>query len=140
MPKNRDKLLRALILSIMNEIKISHKDIAIEKGVGLRAVRQMKKENIRAYKLFEDSLKFRKVLGELDLRIKVEVSETENTYWLYYQDEQKIGFDINSIVKLGLDVIEMKNLHNKEIFETTIADKNLRDSLIKKYCGSVVML
>ena len=140
MPKNRDKLLRALILSIMNEIKISHKDIAIEKGVGLRAVRQMKKENIRAYKLFEDSLKFRKVLGELDLRIKVEVSETENTYWLYYQDEQKIGFDINSIVKLGLNAIEMKNLHNKEIFETTIADKNLRDSLIEKYCGSVEML
>jgi hypothetical protein len=137
--KKRELLNKALLL-FQDEIKISQKDMAIEKGVSLRAIRKIKKDNPRSYKAIKDSLKFRKVMGELDLRIKVESSDEEDSYWLYYKNKRVIGFDINVVVNLGLDKVEMKNLVNKDIRETTIADKKLRDSLIEKYCGNTVIL
>ena len=88
----KEGLLNKALLLLQEEIKIGHRDMAIEKGVTLRAIRKMKKENPRGYKLTEDALRFRKVMGELDLKIKVEISEKKDTYWLYYKDNKIIEY------------------------------------------------
>ena len=140
MDKNHKEIFQELISLGIDKIKISQREIAIEKGIGLRAVRDMKKENPATYSLFEDALKFRKIMAQTDVKIVCEFSEDENMYWLYKDNKKIIGFDESWLRNSKLDDRELKNLRREEIGETTIRDKVFEKELIEQYCGGVVAL
>lgn len=141
MPSKKEKLMIEVINSGLKEIKVSHKDIAIERGVSIRAVRKMKKENKEAFSLFEDALKFRKFinLNTAGIRFITEFNDN-NIYWLYNDNKKVIGFDEAWLRSSKLDDRELKNLRSKEIGETTIRDEEFKDSLIEKYCEGEIIL
>ena len=140
MLKEKKELLYGLLEMAKDDIRIGKKDIAVEKGIGLRAVRKMKKENPSTYEIFKDALKFRKIMSITNIKIVSEFSEDENTYWLYQDERKIIGFDEKWLRVSNLDDRELKNLRKSEIGMTTIRDKVFEKELIEKYCGEVVVL
>lgn len=129
MNQNQRELLNQALKILQEDIKIGQKDIAIAKGVQLRNVRKMKKENPETYKIFEDALKYRYVTGELDIRIKVHLTGKDATYWLYCQQEAIREISIEEIGNMKLSKGQLKTLEDKEILETVITDKETRDTL-----------
>lgn len=133
-PEN--KLLSKFVNIKIQSVKISQKDIAIELGINTRSVRRIKKETPGKFNLVSDALKLRRIIGNLDIRIKREVDITEqqkiNTYWVYENENKIIGFDFKMLQTLGLEEREIKNLHREDIKETTISNKSIRKQLTDK--------
>jgi len=128
---SKEKLITEIINSSLKEIKVSHKDIAIAKGVQLRNVRKIKKENPETYKIFEDAIKYRYITGELDMRIKVHFTGEDATYWLYYQEENIRKISIEELENMKLSKGQLKTLQDQEILETVITNKETRDTLLE---------
>lgn len=140
MDKSKKQIFQSLIELGIGDIKISQREIAIEKGIILRSVRKMKKDDPALYSIFEDALKFRKIMSSTDIKIVTEFSEDENTYWLVEDGKKVIGFGEEWLRTSKLDNRELKNLRRTEIGMTTIRDKAFEKELIDKYCGGVIVL
>jgi DNA-binding XRE family transcriptional regulator len=150
----KQELLKKYMDESLKDIKISQKEMAIEIGVNTRSIRTIKKDNIERYKLVEDALKYRKIIGELDIKIKRVVIDAQDEFWIYDKDKKMLGIDlkIKSIkietnknpkipkpkfiysAKRGdedfiLTQKEFSNLMRTDIMETTISDVSIRVKL-----------
>jgi len=152
----KNLLLQEYMIESIKEIKIRQKDIAIEAGVNLRTVRLWKKKKLEKFNLINDALKYRRVTGGLDIRIKRIVDNLKNnTFFAYNLENRIIQLDIkvSSIISekmvggklkefhkytmlinditIPLSEKEILNLMRDDISETTVSNIEYRDSLKK---------
>jgi len=102
------------IKELIENMKVKQKEIALETGQNERSVRRMKAETPEKYELILDALKYRKAIGQLDMKLIKE----NNIYNVYVEKKILLGFDC--IDWLKLNDIEKKNL--ERVNETTLRE------------------